>query len=119
MGKNIELNGKNYPCTVSLAMDLVGGKWKSVILYHLKDEEKRYNELRKEIHAITEMTLSLQLKQLEESGLVSRNVYGDKPPIKVIYSLTDFGKTFIPALEAINNWGHLVVKEKGGVVEAK
>lgn len=119
MGKNIELNGKTYPCTVSLAMDLVGGKWKSVILYHLKDEEKRYNELRKEIHAITEMTLSLQLKQLEESGLVSRRVYGDKPPIKVIYSLTDFGKTFIPALEAINDWGHLIVQEKGGVIEAK
>ena len=117
MGKNIELNGKTYPCTVSLAMDLVGGKWKSVILYHLKDEEKRYNELKKEIRAITEMTLSLQLKQLEESGLVSRSVFGDIPPIKVIYSLTDFGKTFIPALEAINEWGHLVVREKGEMNE--
>jgi len=118
MGKNIEVNGKTYPCTVSLAMDLVGGKWKSVILYHLKDEEKRYNELKKEIYSITEMTLSLQLKQLEESGLILRSVFGDKPPIKVIYRLTDFGKTFIPALEAINNWGKLVMLEKGGVIEA-
>lgn len=112
MSKNIELNGKFYPCTVSLAMDLIGGKWKSVILYHLKDGEKRYNELRKEIALITEMTLSLQLKQLEEDGLILRNVYGEKPPIKVIYSLTDFGKTFIPALEAINNWGQWVAENK-------
>lgn len=113
MGKSIELNGKIYPCTVSLAMDLVGGKWKTVILYHLKDGEKRYNELKKEIPIITEMTLSLQLKQLEEDGLISRMVYGEKPPIKVIYQLTDFGKTFVPTLEAINSWGHQIVKEKG------
>ncbi|MFP9114740.1 winged helix-turn-helix transcriptional regulator [Flavobacterium sp. RHBU_3] len=112
MEKGIELNGKIYPCTVSLAMDLVGGKWKTVILYHLKDSEKRYNELKKEITNITEMTLSLQLKQLEGDGLISRNVYGNKPPIKVIYRLTEFGKTFIPALEAINNWGHQIVEEK-------
>lgn len=112
MGKSIELKGKIYPCTVSLAMDLVGGKWKSVLLYHLKDGEKRYNELKKEIPIITEMTLSLQLKQLEEDGLISRNVYGEKPPVKVIYKLTDFGKTFIPALEAINSWGHQIVDEK-------
>lgn len=111
MGKGIELNSKIYPCTVSLAMDLVGGKWKTVILYHLKDSEKRYNELKKEIPSITEMTLSLQLKQLELDGLISRNVYGEKPPIKVIYQLTDFGRTFIPALEAINNWGHRILAE--------
>ncbi len=85
-------------------------------MYHLKDGEKRYSELRKEIPAVTEMTLSLQLKQLEGDGLVSRIVYGEKPPVKVIYKLTDFGETFVPALEAINNWGHLIVKEKGKYV---
>ncbi|MBB6235871.1 DNA-binding HxlR family transcriptional regulator [Pedobacter sp. AK013] len=110
---NVKLGGKVYPCTVSLAMDLIGGKWKTVILYHLKDTEKRYNELRKEVPHITEMTLSLQLKQLEKDGLVLRKVYGKKPPIKVIYSLTDFGKTFIPVLEAITLWGNQIVLEKG------
>ena len=65
-GDYVRLKGKKYPCTVSLTMDLVGGKWKAVILYHLKDSEKRYSELRKEMPAITEMTLSLQLKQLEK-----------------------------------------------------
>lgn len=115
MRETIEFNGKIYPCTVSLAMDLVGGKWKSVILYHLQEGEKRYNELRKEIPTITEMTLSLQLKQLETDNLIARNVYGEKPPIKVVYSLTDFGKTFIPALEAINQWGHLILEEKNKI----
>lgn len=115
----IKLNGKLYPCTVSLSMDLVGGKWKAVILYHLKDAAKRYHELRKEMSAVTEMTLSLQLKQLEKDGLVARKVYGRKPPVKVIYSLTDFGKTFVPVLEAITAWGNQVVKEKGEFVVVK
>lgn len=114
----IKLKGKIYPCTVSLTMDLVGGKWKAVILYHLKNGAKRYNELHKEMPAITEMTLSLQLKQLEKDGLVSRKVYGKKPPIKVVYSLTDFGKSFVPVLEAITKWGNQVVIEKGEFVYA-
>ncbi|WP_057935642.1 winged helix-turn-helix transcriptional regulator [Algoriphagus resistens] len=113
IGDYVKLNGKNYPCTVSLTMDLVGGKWKAVILYHLKDEAKRYNELRKEMPTITEMTLSLQLKKLENDGLVARKVYGKKPPVKVVYSLTDFGKTLAPILEAITQWGNQTVKEKG------
>lgn len=119
MAKNIEINGKKYPCTVSLAMDLIGGKWKSVILYHLKDGEKRYKELRKEITTITEMTLSLQLKKLEADGLIVRTVYGDKPPIKVLYRLSDFGDTIVPVLEAINNWGTLMLErpaDKGNKV---
>ncbi|MDJ1468844.1 helix-turn-helix domain-containing protein [Cytophagaceae bacterium DM2B3-1] len=118
IGDYVKLEGEIYPCTISLAMDLMGGKWKAVILYHLKDEEKRYNELRKEMPSVTEMTLSLQLKQLENDGLVSRKVYGKKPPIKVIYSLTDFGKTVIPVLEAITAWGNQVVREKGEFVSA-
>lgn len=113
IGDYVKLKGKAYPCTVSLTMDLVGGKWKAVILYHLKDEAKRFSELRKEIPSVTEMTLSLQLKQLEKDGLISRKVYGKKPPVKVVYSLTDFGKSFVPVLEAITEWGNQVVNEKG------
>lgn len=116
IGDYVKLQGKVYPCTISLAMDLIGGKWKAVILYHLKDAEKRYSELRKEAPNITEMTLSLQLKQLEKDGLVLRKVYGKKPPIKVVYSLTEFGKTFIPVLETITSWGNQIVLEKGEFV---
>lgn len=113
IGDHVKLKDKSYPCTISLTMDLVGGKWKAVILYHLKDEAKRYSELRKEIPFITEMTLSLQLKQLERDGLISRKVYGKKPPVKVVYSLTNFGKSFVPVLEAITQWGNQAVSEKG------
>jgi len=114
----VKLKDKIYPCTVSLTMDLIGGKWKAVILYHLQNEPKRYNELRKEMPTITEMTLSLQLKQLEKDGLLLRKVYGTKPPVKVVYSLTDFGKSLIPVLEAITKWGNQIVNDKGEFVKA-
>lgn len=65
------------------------------------------------------MTLSLQLKQLEKDGLVLRKVHGKKPPVKVIYSLTDFGKSIVPVLEAITKWGNRVVKEKGEFISAE
>jgi len=113
---SIKLDSKLYPCTVSIAMDLIGGKWKAVILYHLKETNKRYSELRRDIPAITEMTLSLQLKQLENDGLLLRTVEGEKPPIKVVYSLTDLGKSCIPLLNAITEWGNKVAMHKGEFV---
>ena len=67
--------------------------------------------------AITEMTLSLQLKQLERDNLVSRRVYGEKPPVKVVYTLTDFGKTLLPVLKAITNWGNQTVEQEGEAFE--
>ncbi len=118
IGNYVKLKGKIYPCSVSLTMDLVGGKWKAVILYHLIDGNKRFSELRREMPTVTEMTLSLQLKQLEKDGLVSRKVYGKKPPIKVVYSLTDFGKSFIPVLESITKWGNQIVNEQGEFVDS-
>lgn len=85
-------------------MKYIGGKWKAVILIHLI-EKKRYNELRKSIPAVTERTLSLQLKELEEDGLIERTVYASKPPLKVEYALTEFGESLIPVLKAICEWG--------------
>jgi DNA-binding HxlR family transcriptional regulator len=114
----IKVNNKLYPCTVSVAMDFVGGKWKAVILYHLKEASKRYSELIKEMPGVTERTLSLQLKQLEEDGLISRQVYGKKPPLKVIYSLTDFGRSFLPVLDAITGWGNQIATQKGEFVNS-
>ncbi len=107
------LNGKEYPCCASLTMGFIGGKWKTVILYHLREKTLRYNELRKEMPTVTERTLSLQLKTLEEDGLIKRKVYTSKPPLKVEYSLTDFGKTLVPVVQAIADWGVYAVNEKG------
>ena len=109
----VALNGKEYPCTVSLTMDLIGGKWKAVILYHLIEGSLRFNELCKAIPTVTEMTISLQLKQLEKDGLVTRTVYGDKPPIRVTYELTTLGKSLIPLLRSITEWGNTVVINQG------
>ncbi|MEN4761864.1 winged helix-turn-helix transcriptional regulator [Chryseobacterium sp. C39-AII1] len=99
------IDNKSYPCCTSVTMKFIGGKWKAVILVHLMDGAKRYNELRKLIPTITERTLSLQLKQLEEDNVINRKVYMEKPPLMVEYTLTEFGNTLIPVLELITEWG--------------
>lgn len=111
-----KFKGKEYPCCASLTMGIIGGKWKTVILFHLIDGTLRYNELRKEMPTVTERTLSLQLKTLEEDGIIKRKVYTSKPPLKVEYSLTEFGKTLIPLIKSIADWGVFVVEEKGEIV---
>src|SRR5690606_4761513 len=98
------IDNKQFPCSTSLTMKYIGGKWKAVILIHLI-KKKRYNELRKELPMVTERTISLQLKELEQDGLISRTVHTSKPPLKVDYELTEFGKTLTPILKAIAKWG--------------
>ncbi|TYP74401.1 winged helix-turn-helix transcriptional regulator [Aquimarina intermedia] len=109
--KMLEFRGNVYPCCASLTMGIIGGKWKTVILFHLMNEKLRYNELRKSMPTVTERTLSLQLKALEEDGLIKRTVFTSKPPLKVEYSLTDFGKTLIPLIQSIADWGDSVVEK--------
>ncbi|MEX0313959.1 MAG: winged helix-turn-helix transcriptional regulator [Allomuricauda sp.] len=113
----IKYNDKLFLCTTSIAMEFIGGKWKSVILIYLLDGKKRYNELYKLISTITERTLSLQLKQLEKDGLITRKVYTKKPPLKVEYELTSFGESLAPVLTSIANWGKTVADEKGEILE--
>ena len=107
-----KVKGKEYPCCSSVTMGFIGGKWKTVILYWLIERPLRYNELRKKMNGVTERTLSLQLKQLEEDGVIDRKVFTSRPPLKVEYSLTEFGRTLIPILEAIADWGDYVVCNK-------
>lgn len=101
-----QIDDKNFPCSTSVTMRFIGGKWKAVILIHLAKSNQRYSELRKMIPTITERTLSLQLKQLEEDGLLERRVFTEKPPLMVEYSLSDFGKSLIPLLKHIAEWGN-------------
>lgn len=108
------IDDKKYPCSTSLTMKYIGGKWKAVILIHLI-EKKRYNELRKELPMVTERTISLQLKELEEDGLISRIVHTSKPPLKVEYELTDFGRTLIPLLKSLAEWGRFASKTSSKV----
>ena len=109
------INGTKYPCCTSVTMGIIGGKWKTVILYHLMESPLRYNELRKKMEGVTERTLSLQLKTLEEDGVIQRKVFTIKPPLKVEYSLSNLGKTLIPLLNIIAEWGDSVVKNYADV----
>lgn len=116
---SIELNGKLYHCAMDITMNYVGGKWKTVVLWYLRNDKKRFGELRKLIPQMTERMLSIQLKQLEEDGLIRREVFTDKPPLKVEYSLTDFGQSLRPLLEAVAKWGREVGQANGTLVEIK
>lgn len=98
------LNTKSAGCPVEYTLGLIGGKWKGVLLYHLIDGEKRFNEFRRICPSITQRMLTLQLRELEEDGLVHREVYHQVPP-KVEYSLTTFGRTLVPIIQAMKDWG--------------
>jgi len=97
-------NEKIYHCPVEAALDVIGGKWKPLILWALRDNVLRFGELRKELPGVNTKMLTKQLRELEEDGVVTRKVYPEVPP-RVEYRITDFGKTLIPILEALCNWG--------------
>lgn len=118
-GENVayELNDKLYHCAMDITMDYIGGKWKTVVLWYLKNGTFRFTELKKRIPDITEKMLSIQLRALESDGLISRKVHGTKPPLKVEYSLTEFGETLVPALDAIAKWGRELGDSHGKLVD--
>lgn len=94
----------NFGCPVEAALEALGGKWKGLILFHLKDGKRRFNELRRLIPDVTQRTLTRQLRELEMDQIIMRTVYPEVPP-RVEYELTDFGKTLIPILDALFAWG--------------
>jgi len=91
-------------CPVEAALVIVGGKWKGVILFHLRDETRRFNELRRLIPDVTQRMLTKQLRELETHQIIKRKIYRQIPP-KVEYSLTEFGLTLTPTLKALQDWG--------------
>ncbi len=93
-------------CPMTLALDVIGGKWKGIILYHLRDETKRFNELLRLMPHITQRMLTRQLRELEQDGIVHRQVYAQVPP-KVEYSLTAVGQTLMPVVKALTDWGRM------------
>lgn len=101
-----------YGCPIENTMDLIAGKWKLIILWHLaKDEILRYSEIKKVVPSITHKMLSQQLKELEAAGFINRKVYPTIPP-KVEYSLTDLGKSFLPILNSLSEWGEVYINSK-------
>ena len=94
----------SYNCPVEATLDLIGGKYKALILWHLIDNILRFNEISKLIPQATPKMLTQQLRELEADQLITRTVYPVVPP-KVEYSLSSFGKSIIPVLDSMCNWG--------------
>lgn len=97
-------NGRTYHCPVEAALEVIGGKWKPLILWALGEDVLRFSELQKDLPGINAKMLTKQLRELEEDGVIRRTVYPEVPP-RVEYAITDFGKTLIPILEALCTWG--------------
>lgn len=93
-----------YGCSVEATLDVIGGRWKGVILFHLLEGTKRFNELQRMVKGCTQRMLTLQLRELERDGVVKRTVYAEVPP-KVEYSLTEFGRSLEPILLLMRDWG--------------
>ncbi|MEU1570660.1 helix-turn-helix domain-containing protein [Streptomyces collinus] len=93
-----------YVCGIDAAMDLIGGKWKVLILWALHERPCRFGELRRELPGVTEKVLASHLREMEADGLVHREAYDEVPP-RVEYSLTARGVSLNEALEPLGAWG--------------
>jgi len=91
-------------CPIEAALDMIGGKWKGVILNRLQGQTRRFNELKRTIPRITQRMLTTQLRELERDGLITRRVYAEVPP-RVEYSLTAKGDSLKPVLASLLHWG--------------
>ena len=110
----VERRVRDGECVVDASLDLIGGKWKGMIVYQLLTEENlRFNALRRLVGDVTQRMLTKQLREMEEDGLISRTVYAEVPP-RVEYRLTDAGRDLMPVVLALKAWGesHLRVTDR-------
>lgn len=91
-------------CPMVAALNVIGGKWKPMILHMLSDGTMRFGDLKKNIPPVSQKMLTQQLRELESDGIVKRTIYAEVPP-KVEYSLTDRGRSLKPILDDLYNWG--------------
>lgn len=94
----------NNGCPVEATLELIGGKWKGVILYHLMERTYRFGELKRAMPGITQRMLTKQLRELETDGIIHRKVYAEVPP-KVEYSLTEGGESLRGIITMMRDWG--------------
>ena len=104
------MDTKNY-CPVEATLELIGGKYKALILWHLSEKKLRFSELRKVITSATPKMLTQQLRELESHALIHREVFPVIPP-KVEYSLTETGRSLLPILVAMRDWGAGYLRNK-------
>lgn len=99
----MKFKGVEYNCSMELTLNIIGGKWKPIIIWHLGKKTMRFNELKRSLPNITQKMLTQQLRALEDDELINRVVYNQVPP-KVEYSLTDYGKSLMPVLNDLCEW---------------
>lgn len=97
-------------CPVEATIQLIGGKYKAIILWHLMTGTLRYSELHRNIPRATDKMLTQQLRELERDGLINRTVYPVVPP-KTEYSLTEFGKSLTPIIDEMCKWGNTYLQK--------
>ena len=102
---------ENENCPVAATLELIGGKYKALILWHLAEKKLRFSELRKEIRSATPKMLTQQLRELEAHNLIHREVFAVVPP-KVEYSLTELGLSLMPILVSMRDWGSTYLRKK-------
>ena len=103
---------EEYNCPVSATLDLIGGRYKTLILWHLTDATLRFGELQKLVPQASSRMLTKQLRELEDVGLVIRTIYPVVPP-KVEYNLSDLGRSINPILDTMFKWGAGYLKNSG------
>ncbi len=108
----MKLQHETPVCPVEATLSIVGGKWKPLIVYFLLDGTKRFGELRRLIPRATQQMLTMQLRELEQEGIVHREVYAQVPP-KVEYSLTEMGRSLEPMLYQMARWGVWYCEQSG------
>jgi DNA-binding HxlR family transcriptional regulator len=101
---NLDPKTHQSSCPVEATLGAIGGRWKVLILHQLFNGTRRFGELHRNLHGITQKMLTQQLREMERDGLIHREVYTQVPP-KVEYSLTPLGKTLQPVLDAMHLWG--------------
>ena len=111
-----KINNKEYKCSVAVTIDIFNDRWKLAIIWHLIDSDKRFKELHKVISEITQKTLTIKLKELEEKNIIDREVFAQVPP-KVVYSLTPSGERLRPVFKEMFHWGISYVEEHGEITE--
>ncbi len=102
-------------CGVEAALSVIGGRWKGVVIYWLLDGKKRFGQLRRRLPNCTPRMLTLQLRELEEDGLLIRTVYPEVPP-RVEYELTELGQTLRPIISMLRTWGSGLPQDDGNTL---
>lgn len=107
---------KEYQCAFEFSLEMISGKWKGLILWHLREKTLRYGEIRKSLGKITQKMLTQTLRELEKDKLITRKVYPVVPP-KVEYTITKRGLKLIPIFIELIHWGNETAKEEGAIFQ--